>query len=123
MQPLMRDQAAAPGPPAIREGLPDYIYQRFFKAGIFVVLTAGCTWGAVNLLEIGLAGSFLQMRLLPAIHAHAHAMVFGWVGLFVMGFAYQSFPRPKASSVLEGPTSLAAAAKTEASFSAKAIFG
>ena len=99
MQPLMRDQAAAPGPPAIREGLPDYIYQRFFKAGIFVVLTAGCTWGAVNLLEIGLAGSFLQMRLLPAIHAHAHAMVFGWVGLFVMGFAYQSFPRFKATSL------------------------
>ncbi|MGH9794825.1 MAG: NnrS family protein [Candidatus Acidiferrales bacterium] len=93
--------SAAGGPiqPVVRETLPDFIYRRFFKAGIFVVLTAGCTWGAVNLLEIGLAGSFLQMRLLPAIHAHAHAMVFGWVGLFVMGFAYQSFPRFKSTSL------------------------
>lgn len=94
-----KGEADAPGLPAIRETLPDYIYRRFFKAGILVVLTVGCTWGAVNLLEIGLAGSFLQMRLLPAIHAHAHAMVFGWVGLFVMGFAYQSFPRFKATSL------------------------
>src|SRR6185437_6489791 len=42
-----------------------------------------------------LGKTFLQLRLLPAIHAHAHAMIFGWVGLFVMGFAYQSFPRFK----------------------------
>jgi hypothetical protein len=46
-------------------------------------------WGAINLLQIAVSGSFLQLRLLPAIHAHAHAMVYGWVGLFVMGFAYQ----------------------------------
>jgi hypothetical protein len=25
-------------------------------------------------------------------HAHADAMIFGWMGMFVMGFAYQSFP-------------------------------
>ena len=91
--------ASVPGSPVSQETLPNHIYRRFFKAGILVVLTAGCTWGAVNLLEIGLAGSFLQMRLLPAIHAHAHAMVFGWVGLFVMGFAYQLFPRFKATSL------------------------
>src|SRR3972149_11370449 len=108
--------ASVPGSPVSQETLPNHIYRRFFKAGILVVLTAGCTWGAVNLLEIGLAGRFLQMRLLPAIHAHAHAMVFGWGGLFVMGFAYQLFPRFKAPSPLKGPTSLAAAAKTEASF-------
>jgi hypothetical protein len=65
------------------------------KAGIAVVLSVGCLWGAINLFEIGLGGSFLQLRLVPSIHAHAHAMVFGWVGLFVMGFAYQSFPRFK----------------------------
>jgi hypothetical protein len=96
---LRRCEDHSPGLAAFRESLPDYIYRRFFRAGIFVVLTVGCTWGAVNLLEIGLAGSFLQMRLLPAIHAHAHAMVFGWVGLFVMGFAYQSFPRFKSTSL------------------------
>jgi heme/copper-type cytochrome/quinol oxidase subunit 1 len=75
--------------------LPDYIYRRFFKAGVLTVLTVGCLWGAVNLLQIVLGKNFLQLRLLPSIHAHAHAMIFGWVGMFVMGFAYQSFPRFK----------------------------
>jgi NnrS protein len=78
-----------------QEALPDYIYRRFFKAAVVVVLSVGCLWGAVNLLQIALGRSFLQLNLLPAIHAHAHAMIFGWVGLFVMGFAYQSFPRFK----------------------------
>lgn len=78
-----------------QELLEDYIYRRFFKAGIFIALTVGVLWGAINLLQIAVSGSFLQLKLLPAIHAHAHAMVYGWVGLFVMGFAYQSFPRFK----------------------------
>ena len=78
-----------------KETLQDYIYRRFFKTGIVIVLTVGCLWGAINLLQIALGNSFLQLRLLPSIHAHAHAMVFGWVGMFVMGFAYQSFPRFK----------------------------
>ena len=75
-----------------QETLQDYIYRRFFKAGVVVVLSVGCLWGAINLLQIAWGKSFLQLRLLPSIHAHAHAMVFGWVGMFVMGFAYQSFP-------------------------------
>ena len=78
-----------------RESLPDFIYRRFFKAGIAVALTVGALWGAVNLAQIALGKTFLQLRLVPSIHAHAHAMIFGWVGLFVMGFAYQSFPRFK----------------------------
>lgn len=78
-----------------QESLEDYIYRRFFKAGIFIALTVGVLWGAINLLQIAVSGSFLQLKLLPAIHAHAHAMVYGWVGLFVMGFTYQSFPRFK----------------------------
>lgn len=82
-------------PYVYQETLQDYIYRRFFKAGIVVVLTVGCLWGAISLLQIAMGNSFLQLRLLPSIHAHAHAMVFGWVGMFVMGFAYQSFPRFK----------------------------
>jgi NnrS protein len=78
-----------------KESIADYIYRRFFKAGVAIVLTVGALWGAVNLAQIAIGGSFLQLRLLPAIHAHAHAMIWGWVGLFVMGFAYQSFPRFK----------------------------
>jgi hypothetical protein len=82
-------------PYVYRESLQDYIYRRFFKAGVLIVLTVGCLWGAVNLLQIALGKNFLQLRLIASIHAHAHAMIFGWVGMFVMGFAYQSFPRFK----------------------------
>jgi len=80
---------------AYREGLEDYIYRRFFKAAIVIVLTVGALWGAVNLAQIAMGKSFLQLHLVQSIHAHAHAMIFGWVGLFVMGFALQSFPRFK----------------------------
>ena len=80
---------------AFQESLGDFIYRRFFKAAIVIVLSVGALWGATNLLQIALGGTFLQVRLVPAIQAHAHAMIFGWMGLFVMGFAYQSFPRFK----------------------------
>jgi len=78
-----------------QESLGDYIYRRFFKAGIAIVLSIGGLWGAFNLWQLAQGGTFLELRLVPAIQAHAHAMIFGWVGLFVMGFAYQSFPRFK----------------------------
>ena len=82
-------------PYAYKVSLQDYIYRRFFKAGTAIVLTLGCLWGAINLVQIALGKNFLNLHLLPSIHAHAHAMIFGWVGMFVMGFAYQSFPRFK----------------------------
>lgn len=82
-------------PAPFQASLGDAIYRPFFKAGIAVVLTLGALWGATSLFQIALAKELLQPRLIPAIHAHAHAMIFGWVGLFVMGFAYQSFPRFK----------------------------
>jgi hypothetical protein len=93
----LRAEAENPSPEqyVYRESLADYIYRRFFKAGIAITLTVGALWGAINLLEIALDKNLLQLRLVPSIHAHAHAMIFGWVGLFVMGFAYQSFPRFK----------------------------
>jgi len=78
-----------------KEGPADVIYRRFFKAAIVTVMSVGCMWGAINLMQIALGKSFLQVNLLPAIHAHAQAMTSGWLGLFVMGFAYQSFPRFK----------------------------
>jgi hypothetical protein len=100
LQALLRDLRAEVENPSseqyvYRETLADYIYRRFFKAGIAITLTVGALWGAINLLQIALDKNLLQLRLVPSIHAHAHAMIFGWVGLFVMGFAYQSFPRFK----------------------------
>lgn len=72
----------------------DAIYRPFFKAGIAVVLTLGAAWGAYLLLRIALSGQFTAVNL-HDVNAHGHAQIFGWVGLFVMGFAYQAFPRFK----------------------------
>lgn len=95
LQDLNAEITGSSAPYVYRETLADYIYRRFFKAGIAIVLSLGATWGVISLMRISLGKALLQTALLPAIHAHAHAMIFGWVGLFVMGFAYQSFPRFK----------------------------
>lgn len=83
-----------PEPPAFRESLADRIYRPFFRAGIAVALTLGAAWGVILLLRIALSGSFTTASL-QEVNAHGHAQIFGWVGLFVMGFALQAFPRFK----------------------------
>jgi len=88
----------SPGAPDFLNTLADTIYRRFFKAGVVVVLTAGALWGAWLLTQIGFAGTF-QAISIHDINAHGHAQIFGWVGLFVMGFAYQAFPRMKHSTL------------------------
>jgi hypothetical protein len=80
------------------EALADSIYRPFFRAGIAVVLTLGAAWGALLLLRIAISGSFATATL-HEVNAHGHAQIFGWVGLFVMGFAYQAFPRFKHTSL------------------------
>jgi hypothetical protein len=94
------DQSSAPAVAAASPAvsLADSIYRPFFLAGIAVVLTLGAVWGAYLLLQIGLRGTFAAAGL-HAINAHGHAQIFGWVGLFVMGFAYQAFPRFKHTSL------------------------
>jgi len=74
--------------------IADSIYRPFFLAGIATVLTLGCVWGAINLLTIGLKESFSAVSY-SWVLAHGHAMVFGFVGFFIMGFAYQAVPRFK----------------------------
>src|SRR5262249_32835353 len=90
----------------VRPSLADSIYRPFFLAGIVTVLTLGAVGGAYLLLRIGLSGAFPAAGL-HEINAHGHAQIFGWVGLFVMGFAYQAFPRFKHTS-LSHPRSAAA---------------
>src|SRR5215471_20501296 len=51
------------GADVYKESPEDYIYRRFFKAGVAIVLTVGCLWGAINLLQIALGESFLQLHL------------------------------------------------------------
>ena len=91
----LNEAAAKPAEPDIFEpSIADTIYRPFFLTGIGTVLTLGCLWGAINLLNIGLHRNFTAVNY-SWILAHAHAMVFGFVGLFIMGFAYQAFPRFK----------------------------
>jgi hypothetical protein len=87
LQPISLPLAEAPS-------RADTIYRPFFKAGIAVTLSLGAVWGAYLLLRIALTGSFTAAGL-HEVNAHGHAQIFGWVGLFVMGFAYQAFPRFK----------------------------
>ncbi|HKI32871.1 MAG TPA: DUF1858 domain-containing protein [Gemmataceae bacterium] len=82
-----------PTPPVAQIG--DAIYRPFFKAGIVLVLTLGAVWGAYLLLRIAFSGEGFKAVGLHEVNAHGHAQIFGWVGLFVMGFAYQAFPRFK----------------------------
>jgi len=83
-----------PTEPSFRPSLADTIYRPFFIAGVMTVLTLGCLWGAMNLFLIGFRRNFGGVDY-SAVLAHGEAMVFGFVGFFIMGFAYQAFPRFK----------------------------
>jgi hypothetical protein len=96
---LLAEIRAGAAGPAVLEATPgrtaDTIYRRFFKAGITMVLTLGAAWGAYLLLRIGFTGEGFGAVGVHEVNAHGHAQIFGWVGLFVLGFAYQAFPRFK----------------------------
>lgn len=68
------------------------IYKPFFLAGILSVLTSGCLLGAVALWGISQRQSYTATGWTPYVLAHANSQLFGWVGLFVMGFALQLHP-------------------------------
>ncbi len=106
LAPLLEEMDAARSSPGTGEAEAeaeaahpeDSIYRRFFLAGIAATLTAGATWGAILLLRLAGARSFGALTV-GEVNAHGHAQIFGWVGLFVMGFAYQAFPRFKHTSL------------------------
>ena len=79
--------AALPGVPPDPDAFP-----RFFLTGIAATLSAGATWGAIVLLRIAAHRSLTSVSIFE-INAHAQAQIYGWVGMFVMGFAYTAFPR------------------------------
>jgi hypothetical protein len=73
-------------------GTADAIYRPFFTSAIVLTLTFGATWGAWLLWRIGVEHSFTKVSLFE-INAHGHAQIYGWMTLFIMGFAYQALPR------------------------------
>jgi hypothetical protein len=100
------EQPAAPVAESSSDQLADALYRPFFRAGIAVVLTLGAAWGAYLLARIAWLGSFAAAGL-HDVNAHGHAQIFGWVGLFVMGFAYQAFPRFKHTTLAHPRLALA----------------
>lgn len=74
------------------------IYRPFFLAGIISVLTVGCLLGAVALVGIAQRTSYTATAWTPYVLAHANSQLYGWVGLFVMGFALQQHA-PRSSQV------------------------
>lgn len=97
---LVRDleEAIAQGPPAGEVAPPplaeDTIYAIYAKAALVVCLTVGCTFGAAILAYIALNRDY-YVSPISLVQAHGHAQLFGWVGLFIMGFAYYIVPRVK----------------------------
>lgn len=88
-----KDPTLAP-PADYRPSLGDVIYRRFFLGGLAVTFSAGALWGVVMLWQIAFAGKFTALPI-NQINAHGHSQIYGWVGLFIMGYAYQAFPRFK----------------------------
>ncbi len=74
------------------------IYRPFFITALTTIFTLGCMWGAINLILIGLEESFHGIDY-SWVLAHGHAMVFGFAGLFIMGFAYRAFPMFKGTEL------------------------
>src|SRR5262249_1849920 len=72
--------------------IADTIYRRYFLGGILLALTAGAARGAWLAGTTALNGWSRSIPL-GSINARGEAQIFGWVGLFIMGFAYQAFPR------------------------------
>ncbi|MEO8584711.1 MAG: NnrS family protein [Acidobacteriota bacterium] len=67
------------------------IHPRFFLTGLGITLTAGAGWGAWLLLNIARARNFSAPSIFE-INAHGQAQIYGWMGLFIMGFSLQMFP-------------------------------
>lgn len=82
------------------------IHKPYFLAALLVVLTVGASWGAWLLWQIGLNGSFTAASIFQ-VNAHGHAQIYGFVGLFIMGFAYQAFPRMSGRTLLARRLALA----------------
>ena len=69
------------------------LYRWYFGAALVVLFTAGASWGAWLLWQIGLSGKFVGTLSIHAVNAHGQAQIYGWVCLFVMGFGYHILPR------------------------------
>lgn len=77
-----------------KEHWADSIYRPFFGAGILIALLAGAVFGTYMMFQMGEAKSVYAPGI-HAMNAHAHVMVYGFIGMFIFGFGYQALPRFK----------------------------
>lgn len=93
--PTRQPSAARPAAPADQRA---GAYRRFLATSLLFALTAGGLLGVVMLANLtGAPGAMAALPAWPARVAHAHAQVFGFAALFIMGVAYHALPRLKAS--------------------------
>lgn len=71
---------------------PDLRFRPFFIGSLCIGLIAGAGWGVAMLLQILFGGRFTAVSI-HQMNAHAHAQIYGFVGLLILGFAYEAFPR------------------------------
>lgn len=78
--------------PTLSVRIADRICLWYFAAATVAMLTMGAAWGTVMLWQIGAAG-FVTRPSVHEVNAHGYVQIMGWVGLFIMGFAYRALPR------------------------------
>ena len=101
LEKAIRGEVVAEGSGRVRE--ESTLYRGFVKAAIVCGLTAGAGWGTVLLSDIAFFRGFSISRLAYA-QTHANVQVYGWAGLFIMGFAYHAIPRFKNTPLRYGQT-------------------
>ncbi len=79
-------------PPGYTEDLGDILYRRFFRGALAILLFAGVALGVLAITAPVLG---ITLDLAGVVQAHGNAQLFGFIGLFVMGFACQGLPRFK----------------------------
>lgn len=80
----------------------DYAYKPFFMAGIAVLFIAGAVGGTLMLAWMSADASPFAPGL-RRMNGHANAMIYGFAGMFIMGFAYQALPRFRHTTLWKPP--------------------
>ena len=74
------------------------LYRPFIRTSLIIAVTLGFSTGAAILI-MPLLGMERSLTWVTHSQSHGIAQLFGWAGLFVMGFAYHVVPRFFSSSI------------------------
>jgi hypothetical protein len=67
------------------------------------MLTTGCLLGALAVYGVARRANYLSTEWAPYIQAHANSQLYGWVGLFIMGFSLrQHAPSSERAGLFRG---------------------